>query len=133
MKIKHLVFPLVITLTPCLGKITVEHTLTEPTMVHIMPDSTVLDELWHQWGEEDAAVIMDDIVWYHSELMMVVDSMGMDQITTEIKNLRLTGGEKTWQIDMDTTNQKWRYIYFDGKDFVEKDAIDMKDYLIQNN
>ncbi len=110
-----------------------EITLTSPTMVHIEPDSRAIEQLNHKWGDEDFQVIIDDVMWHHSELMIHVDSLAMDQITTDTQHLKLIGGGQQWQINMDTTDVKWRYIYFDGKNFVEKDAISMLAYLTENN
>ncbi len=110
-----------------------EITLTSPTMVHIEPDSRAIEQLNQKWGDEDFQVIIDDVMWYHSELMIHVDSLAMDQITTDTQHLKLIGGGQQWQINMDTTDVKWRYIYFDGKNFVEKDAISMLAYLTENN
>lgn len=106
--------------------------LTQPTMVSIAPDSAALDSLITKWGEEDFGVIIDDVMWYHSELMMLVDSFDIDQINTEKRRVKLIGPEEYWKIDMDTTESKWRYIYFDGTEFLEKDAITMKNFLSNN-
>ncbi len=106
--------------------------LTKPTMVSISPDSIALNELQEKWDAEDFMSVIDDVMWYHSELMMVVDSFDIEQLNTEKRKIKLIGGENYWQIDMDTTEVKWRYIYFDGSDFLERDAITMKDLLSEN-
>lgn len=98
-------------------------------MVSITPDSVSLNELQDKWGEEDFYVVVDDVIWYHSELMMLVDSFDIEQLNTEKRKIKLTGGKNHWQIDMDTTDNKWRYIYFDGTEFLERDAITMKEFL----
>jgi len=106
--------------------------LTKPTMVSISPDSIAMNELQAKWDPEDFMSIIDDVMWYHSELMMVVDSFDIEQLNTEKRKIKLIGGKKYWKIDMDTTEVKWRYIYFDGSDFIERDAISMKDLLSEN-
>ncbi|KPM32515.1 Hypothetical protein I595_933 [Croceitalea dokdonensis DOKDO 023] len=132
MKVLNCILLLLALLGSCQTKTTITHTLNSPTLIDIFPDSLALVEIEQKWGEEDFPVFMDDVMWYHSELMIMVDTLRMDRISTESRNLKLIGGEKTWEIEMDTTAQKWRYIYFDGTDFIEKDAIAMKDYLIEN-
>ncbi len=106
--------------------------LTKPTMVSISPDSIAMNELQEKWDAEDFMSVIDDVMWYHSELMMVVDSFDIEQVNTEKRKIKLIGGKNYWQIDMDTTEVKWRYIYFDGSDFLERDAITMKDLLSEN-
>lgn len=101
-------------------------------MVSIAPDSLAIDELSLKWGEEDFYTIIDDVMWYHSELMMLADSLNIEQVNTEKRKVKLIGPKEYWQIDMDTTQTKWRYIYFDGTEFLEKDAITMKDLLSKN-
>jgi len=106
--------------------------LNKPTMVSIAPDDLSMDALISKWGEEDFGVIVDDVMWYHSELMMLVDSLNIAQVNTNKRKVKLSGPEEHWKINMDTTNSKWRYIYFDGKEFLEKDAITMKELLSNN-
>jgi len=106
--------------------------LTEPTMVSIRPDDQSIAALGEKWGEEDFYVIIDDVMWYHSELMILVDSFNISQVNTDKRRIILRGNKKHWSIDMDTTENKWRYIYFDGEAFLETDAITMRDYLSTN-
>lgn len=127
---KNFLLLLLILLASCLSNKDFEEIkLTQPTMVSIAPDSISLNELQEKWGEEDFYVVVDDVIWYHSELMMLVDSFGIKQLNTEKRKIKLTGGKNHWQIDMDTTDNKWRYIYYDGTEFLERDAITMKEFL----
>lgn len=106
--------------------------LTEPTMVSIAPDELSIDLLISKWGEEDFGVIIDDVMWYHSELMMLVDSLEIEQVNTTKRKVKISGPIEHWKIDMDTTESKWKYIYFDGTEFLEQDAITMKELLSNN-
>ncbi len=133
MKLKSTIILLTVVLFSCQTKTWEEYELTSPTLVHIAPDSLVIEQLVQKWGEEDFQATVDDVIWYHSELMMLVDTLKIDQITTESKNISLIGGEKTWKIATDTLDYKWHYIYFNGNDFIEKDAYTMKEYLLKNN
>ena len=103
--------------------------LTKPTMVSIFPDSIALNELQEKWDPEDFVSVIDDVMWYHSELMTAVDSFKMEQLNTEKRKVKLTGGKNHWEVDMDTSATKWRYIYFDGTEFLETNAITMKELL----
>ena len=103
--------------------------LTKPTMVSISPDSIAMNELQAKWDPEDFMSVIDDVMWYHSELIMVVDSFDIEQLNTEKRKVKLTGGKNHWEVDMDTSATKWRYIYFDGTEFLERDAITMKELL----
>ncbi|TVZ16803.1 hypothetical protein [Maribacter sp. MAR_2009_72] len=103
--------------------------VSKPTMVSISPDSTVTKQLQEKMGDENYFVFIDDVMWYDSELMMLVDSFEIEQLSTEKRKIKLIGGNNNWQIDMDTTDIKWRYIYFDGSEFLESDAIAMKEFL----
>lgn len=132
MKIVNSLIILLVLLASCETKTKITHTLTSPTMIDIFPDSIAFAEIEQKWGEEDFPVFIDDIMWYHSELMMMVDTLNIDRISTESRNIKLIGGTKSWEIQMDTTEQKWRYIYFDGTDFIEHDAISMQEYLSKN-
>lgn len=132
MKILNSILLLLVLLVSCQTKTTTTHTLNTPTMIDIFPDSIAFAEIEQQWDEEDFPAFIDDFMWYHSELMMMVDTLNIDRISTESRNLKLVGGEKLWEIEMDTTEQKWRYIYFDGTDFIERDAISMQEYLSKN-
>lgn len=131
MKLLNSLLILFLLLASCETKTRVTHHLHTPTLVDIFPDSLALGELEQKWGEEDFPVIIDDVIWYHSELMMMADTLKIDRISTEDRNIKLIGGAKSWEIEMDTTEQKWRYIYFDGANFIEKDAIAMKEYLLE--
>lgn len=132
MKILNSILLLLVLLVSCQTKTTTTYTLNTPTMIDIFPDSIAFAEIEQQWDEEDFPAFIDDVMWYHSELMMMVDTLNIDRISTESRNLKLVGGEKLWEIEMDTTEQKWRYIYFDGMDFIERDAISMQEYLSKN-
>lgn len=101
-------------------------------MVSITPDDQTIAALEEKWGEEDFFIIIDDVMWYHSELMMLVDSLNIEQVNTDKRKITLTGNKNQWSIDMDTTENKWRYIYFDGEAFLETDAINMSEYLSTN-
>lgn len=103
--------------------------LTQATMVSIAPDSIAIKKLQEKMGDENYFVFIDDVMWYHSELMMLVDSFDIKQLNTEKRKIKLIGGKNHWQIDMDTTDNKWRYIYFDGTEFLESNAITMKEFL----
>ncbi|MBM1106081.1 hypothetical protein JQC67_08040 [Aurantibacter crassamenti] len=106
--------------------------LTKPTMVSIAPDSVAIKKLQEKWGDEEFPVFINDVMWYDSELMMLVDSLDIKQINSEKRKIKLIGGENHWQIDMDTTELKWLYIYFDGTEFLERDAITMRELLSSN-
>lgn len=130
---KKTVFLLLLLVLSCQTK---EHfekiELTKPTMVSITPDDQTIAALEEKWGEEDFFIIIDDVMWYHSELMMLVDSLNIEQVNTDKRKITLTGNKNQWSIDMDTTENKWRYIYFDGEAFLETDAINMSEYLSTN-
>jgi hypothetical protein len=130
---KKTVFLLLLLVLSCQTK---EHfekiELRKPTMVSITPDDQTIAALEEKWGEEDFFIIIDDVMWYHSELMMLVDSLNIEQVNTDKRKITLTGNKNQWSIDMDTTQNKWRYIYFDGEAFLETDAINMSEYLSTN-
>ncbi len=130
---KKTVFLLLLLVLSCQTK---EHfekiELRKPTMVSITPDDQTIAALEEKWGEEDFFIIIDDVMWYHSELMMLVDSLNIEQVNTDKRKITLTGNKNQWSIDMDTTENKWRYIYFDGEAFLETDAINMSEYLSTN-
>ncbi len=106
--------------------------LTEPTMISIFPDSIAMKELEEKWGEEDFYVVIDDVMWRHSELMMLVNSFNIEQLNSQKRKIKLIGDNNHWEINMDTTELKWRYIYFDGTKFLERDAFTMKELLNSN-
>lgn len=126
-------FLLIVLLFSCQSSHHVEEIkLTKPTMVSISPDSVAIKKLQEKLGDEDFYIVVDDVMWYHSELMMLVDSFDIEQLNSEKRRIKLIGGKNHWQIDMDTTELKWRYIYFDGTEFLERDAITMRELLSSN-
>lgn len=127
---KNFLILFLVLLTSCLSVQDFEEIkLTQPTMVSISPDSIATKKIQGKMGGENYFVFIDDVMWYHSELMMLVDSFEIEQLNTEKRKIKLIGGKNHWQIDMHTTDLKWRYIYFDGTEFLERDAITMKEFL----
>ncbi|WP_394970260.1 hypothetical protein [uncultured Croceitalea sp.] len=130
---KKIMFLSIVLLFSCQSNHQVEEIkLTEPTMISIFPDSIAMKELEEKWGEEDFYVVIDDVMWRHSELMMLVNSFNIEQLNSQKRKIKLIGDNNHWEINMDTTELKWRYIYFDGTKFLERDAFTMKELLNSN-
>lgn len=106
------------------GKI-FEIKLTEKAVVGISPDSIQIVEMKKEYGEDDFYTIADDVMWYNGQMLEVIDSLGIDYIHTFKKKVRIITPKDQLEIDNDTTDVKWRYVYYNGKETVETDVFEI--------
>ena len=108
------------------GKI-FEIKLSEKTVVGISPDSIQIVEMKKEYGEDDFYTAADDVMWYNGQMLEVIDSLGIKFIHTFKRKVRIITPNDQLEIDNDTSKVKWRYIYFNGKEILEKDVFEIID------
>ena len=101
--------------------------LTEKTVVGISPDSILIAEMKKEYGEDDFYTVADDIMWYNGQMLEVIDSLKIEYIHTDKRLVRIITPKDRIEINNDTSQVKWRYIYFNGKETLEKDVFDIID------
>ena len=101
--------------------------LTEKTVVGISPDSIQIVEMKKEYGEDDFYTVADDIMWYNGNMLEVIDSLKIKYIHTDKRLIRIITPKDRIEINNDTSQIKWRYIYFNGKETLEKDVFEIID------
>lgn len=100
--------------------------IASKTVVGIFPDSLQLSKMEKEYGEDDFFTIIDDVIWYDSQMREVIDSLKIKFVDTDKRLIRITTPNDHIEINNDTSQVKWRYVYFDGKEILERDVF----YLI---
>ena len=101
--------------------------LTEKTVIGISPDSTQIVEMKKEYGEDDFYTVADDVMWYNGKMFEVIDSLKIKYIHTDKRLVRIITPKDRIEINNDTSQVKWRYIYFNGKETLEKDVFEIID------
>ncbi|SKB88095.1 hypothetical protein [Maribacter arcticus] len=101
--------------------------LTEKTVVGIWPDSVQISEMKKEYGEDDFYTVADDIIWYNGKMHEVIDSLKINYIHTDKRKVRIITPKDRIEINNDTSETKWRYIYYNGKETLEKDVFEIID------
>ena len=104
-----------------------EINLTEKTVVGISPDSIQIEEMKNEYGEDDFYTVADDVMWYNGQMLEVIDSLKIEYVHTDKRLVRIKTPKDQIEIDNDTSRVKWRYIYFNGKETLEKDVFEIID------
>ena len=104
-----------------------EINLTEKTVVGISPDSIQIAEMKKEYGEEDFYTVAEDALWYNAQMLEVIDSLKIKYIHSDKRLIRITTPKDRIEINNDTSQVKWRYIYFNGKETLEKDVFEIID------
>ncbi|WAC02963.1 hypothetical protein N7U66_04860 [Lacinutrix neustonica] len=104
-----------------------EINLTEKTVVGISPDSIQIAEMKKEYGEDDFYTIADDVMWYNGQMLEVIDSLKIQFVHTDKRLVRIITPNDRIEINNDTSQVKWRYIYFNGKETLEKDVFEIID------
>lgn len=101
--------------------------LTEKSVVGISPDSIQIVEMKKEYGEDDFYTVADDIMWYNGQMLEVIDSLKINYTHTDKRLIRIITPKDRIEINNDTSETKWRYIYFNGKEILEKDVFEIID------
>jgi hypothetical protein len=80
-----------------------------------------------EYGEDDFYTVADDIMWYNGQMLEVIDSLKINYIHTDKRLIRIITPKDRIEINNDTSETKWRYIYFNGKEILEKDVFEIID------
>ena len=104
-----------------------EINLTEKTVVGISPDSIQIAEMKKEYGEDDFYTVADDFMWYNGQMLEVIDSLKIQFVHTDKRLVRIITPKDRIEINNDTSQVKWRYIYFNGKETLEKDVFEIID------
>lgn len=104
-----------------------EITLSENAVVGIAPDSIQIEELKQAYGEDDFYTVMDDILWYNGQTLEVIDRLNINSIHTDKRRVKIITPIASIKIDNDTSQVKWRYIYFNEKEILEKEVFEIID------
>jgi hypothetical protein len=104
-----------------------EINLTEKTVIGISPDSIQIKEMKKEYGEDDFYTVADDVMWYNGQMLEVIESLKIEYVHTDKRLVRIKTPKDQIEIDNDTSRVKWRYIYFNGKETLEKDVFEIID------
>ncbi|XLS27992.1 hypothetical protein ACJD0Z_12370 [Flavobacteriaceae bacterium M23B6Z8] len=104
-----------------------EINLTKKTVVGISPDSILMAKMKEEYGEDDFYTIADDVMWYHEQMLEMLDSLKIKYVHTDKRFVRIITPKDQLEINNDTSQVKWRYIYFNGKETLEKDLFEIID------
>ena len=104
-----------------------EINLTEKTVVGISPDSIQIAKMKKEYGEDDFYTVADDVMWYNGQMLEVIDSLKIQFVHTDKRLVRIITPKDRIEINNDTSQVKWRYIYFNGKETQEKDVFEIID------
>ncbi|RCW92005.1 hypothetical protein [Winogradskyella arenosi] len=104
-----------------------EITLSENAVVGIAPDSIQIEELKQAYGEDDFYTVMDDIMRYNGQTLEVIDRLNINSIHTDKRRVKIITPIASIKIDNDTSQVKWRYIYFNGKEILENEVFEIID------
>lgn len=105
--------------------------LTEKSVVGISPDSIQIMEMKKEYGERDFYTIADDMMWYNGQMLEVIDSLKINYIHTNKRLIRIIALKGCVEINNDTSETKWKYIYFNGQEILEKDVFELTQTLRQ--
>jgi hypothetical protein len=99
--------------------------LSDRTVIEISPDSTQLEAMIQNYAEEDFYTMVDDVMWYSSQMRDVMDSLNIKYIYTDKRFVKIVTPKDQITIDNDSSKVKWRYIYFNGNFTQEKDIFEL--------
>jgi uncharacterized protein YcfL len=99
--------------------------VSEKTVISVSPDSAQVEEISNKYDAEDFVTIIDDIMWYESQMLEKMDSLKITHINTDKRKIKIITPQQQLKVDNDTASSKWRYFYFDGKELLEKDVLEL--------
>ena len=92
-----------------------------------MLDSILIAKIKKEYGEEDFYTVAEDALWYNAQMLEVIDSLKIKYVHTDKRLVRIITPKDKFEINNDTSEVKWRYIYFNGKETLEKDVFEIID------
>ena len=105
-----------------------EYNLKEKTVIFISPDSTEIENLKTKQGD-DFYTIADDVMYYRSNLIEVTDRMKIKTIFTDERFIHIITPTDSLEVNMNMSETKWHYIFYDGKSIVEADIFEIIDLV----
>ena len=103
-----------------------EYNLKEKTVIFISPDSTEIENLKTKQGD-DFYTIADDVMYYRSKLFEVTDRMKIKTLFTDERLIRIITPTDSLEVNMNMSETKWHYIFYDGKSIIEADIFEIID------
>ncbi|WP_274476037.1 hypothetical protein [Mangrovimonas aestuarii] len=99
--------------------------LTDKTVVGISPDSTQIAEMKKEYGEDDFYTVTDDVMRYNAQMLRIIDSLKIKYVHTDKRLLRIITPKDQIEVNNDTSEIKWRYVYYNGTETLEKDVFEI--------
>ena len=66
-------------------------------------------------------------MWYNGQMLQVIDSLKINYIHTDKRFVRILTPKDQIEINNDSSKIKWRYVYFNGNETLEKDVFEIID------
>ncbi len=105
--------------------------INEKYVIIVSPDEKAIDKIKGEMGENNFYTMTDDIMFYQSELLDILDSLNIKHIQTDKRLIEIKTPNEIIRFNADTSSIKWKYFYFDGKEIKEKEIFDLLD--LENN
>ncbi len=101
-------------------------TIDRKTVIEIAPDSTAIEKMKKEMGEDNFYTAAGDWMYYQAELAGLLDSLNIGFVHTDKRFVEIiTPGSLRFRSD--TASSPWNYFYYDGKNLSRKTIFELLD------
>ena len=102
-------------------------TIDRKTVIEIAPDSTAIEKMKKEMGEDNFYTAAGDWMYYQAELAELLDSMETGFIHTDKRFVEIITPNCRLRFRSDTASSPWNYFYYDGKNLSRKTIFELLD------
>ncbi len=102
-------------------------TIDRKTVIEIAPDSTAIEKMKKEMGEDNFYTAAGDWMYYQAELAGILDSLNIGFVHTDKRFVEIITPNRRLRFRSDTASSPWNYFYYDGKNLSRKTIFELLD------
>jgi len=102
-------------------------TIDRKTVIEIAPDSTAIEKMKKEMGEDNFYTAAGDWMYYQAELAGILDSLNIGFVHTDKRFVEIITPGRRLRFRSDTASSPWNYFYYDGKNLSRKTIFELLD------